>query len=165
MDLIIRRMKKEHWDQVKAIYLEGIKTGNATFQTDVPTSDSWAKGHIPNCSFIAVLGDEIVGWAALSPVSDTCIYAGVAEVSVYVGQNYKDKGIGKTLLEQLIKESEKNGIWTLQAGIFPENIASLNLHTKMGFREVGIRERIGKMHGKWRDIVLIERRSRVTGND
>lgn len=135
MNVTIQNMKSDHYLQVKQIYLEGIATGNATFQSEAPTWKDWDEGHTASCRIIATLGGEIVGWAALSPVSGRCVYAGVAEVSVYAGQDYKGKGFGKVLLQTLIKESEDNGFWTLQAGIFPENKASINLHKKLGFEK------------------------------
>ncbi|QNF28232.1 GNAT family N-acetyltransferase [Metabacillus elymi] len=163
MTVTIQSMRKEHWDQVMKIYLDGISTGNATFQTEVPTWEDWDTGHIANCRLIATIDNQVVGWTALSPVSGRCVYAGVAEVSVYVNSNDKGKGIGNSLLQALIKASEEDGYWTLQAGIFPENKASLALHKKNGFREVGIRKRIGKINGTWRDVVLLERRSDIQG--
>lgn len=161
MKIKIQDMKKEHWDQVKRIYIEGIASGNATFQSEAPTWKEWDEGHISNCRFIATMGNEIIGWTAISSVSGRCVYVGVAEVSVYVGKEYIGRGVGRKLLQVLIKQSEENGFWTLQAGIFPENTASIKLHTKLGFREVGIRERIGKLNGEWRNVVLLERRSNI----
>ncbi|HZH63072.1 MAG TPA: GNAT family N-acetyltransferase [Metabacillus sp.] len=163
MNVIIQNLKSEHWDQVKEIYLDGIATGNATFQMEAPMWEEWDECHTANCRLIATIDNHVVGWSALSPVSGRCVYAGVAELSIYVHSHYKGNGIGHTLLQALIKISEENGYWTLQAGIFPENSASLALHKKNGFREVGIRERIGKMNGVWRDVVLLERRSNVNG--
>ncbi|KKI91460.1 phosphinothricin acetyltransferase [Bacillus sp. SA1-12] len=161
MNVMIQSMRKKHWDQVEKIYLDGISTGHATFQTETPTWNEWDAGHTENCRLIATIDNRVIGWTALSPVSGRCVYAGVAEVSIYVHSEYKGKGIGHSLLQELVKTSEENGYWTLQAGIFPENTASLALHKKNGFREVGIRERIGKMNGVWRDVVLLERRSDV----
>lgn len=151
----------EHWNAVKDIYVQGIVTGLATFQTDAPSWEEWDKSHLPDLRFIALSGKTIAGWAALSPVSSRCVYAGVAEVSLYIHENFKGKGYGTLLLQQLIAESEQQGIWTLQSGIFRENEASIALHKKSGFREVGFREKIGKLHGQWRDTVLMERRSLV----
>lgn len=162
---MIQDLKSKHWDQVKKIYLDGIATGNATFQMEAPMWEEWDESHTENCRLIATIDDQVVGWSALSPVSGRCVYAGVAEVSIYVHSHHKGNGIGHSLLQALIKTSEENGYWTLQAGIFPENTASLALHKKNGFREVGIRERIGKMNGIWRDVVLLERRSHVNGID
>ena len=161
----IDQMLKEDWNQVREIYQEGILTGNATFQKEPPTWEEWDKGHIWECRIVARLDGHVLGWAALSPFSSRCVYAGVAELSIYVGQSSTGKGIGSKLLNTLIVESEQNGYWTLQAGIFPENTASLKLHSKFGFREVGRRERIGKMDGVWRDTILLERRSNVVGID
>lgn len=159
MDFQIKEMTASDWDQVRQIYLEGIATGNATFETDAPSFESWNESHSKTCRLVAKEGKKILGWAALSPVSGRCVYAGVADVSIYIGKSFKGGGIGTALLRSIIELSEKEGFWTLQAGIFPENISSLNLHKKAGFREVGIRERIGKMNGVWRDVALLERRS------
>jgi L-amino acid N-acyltransferase YncA len=156
-------MQPGDWLEVRAIYQEGIATGNATFETETPGWDQWDSSHIPEGRFVARAGRGILGWAALSPVSSRCVYAGVAEVSIYVGQQYSGRGIGRALLEALVVWSEQNGLWTLQAGIFPENEASRALHKKCGFREVGRRERLGQMKGVWRDVLLLERRSKVVG--
>ena len=153
----------EHWESVKKIYEDGIATGNATFQTSAPTWEEWNQAHIPIPRLIAIANDEILGWAALTPVSGRCVYAGVAEISIYIGSIARGKGIGKQLLNQLIEESEKQNIWTLQSGIFPENKASISLHQSAGFRIIGKREKIGMMDGKWRDIVLLEKRSHTIG--
>jgi L-amino acid N-acyltransferase YncA len=164
MNYVVAEMKAVDWEQVRSIYLEGIATGHATFETDAPTWEKWDAGHLRKARLVArsVEGD-ILGWAALSRVSDRCVYGGVAEVSVYVGARGRGRGIGRALLEALIEASERNEIWTLQAGIFPENAASVKLHLSCGFREVGRRERIGKLHGVWRDTLLLERRSRSIG--
>jgi phosphinothricin acetyltransferase len=154
----ISKLEEIHWPQVKEIYEMGIAGGNATFQTTAPTWEEWDRGHIKTCRLIAVK-DTILGWAALSPVSARAVYAGVAEVSIYIHPDAQGQGIGSLLLEKLIKESEQQHFWTLQAGIFPENTASIHLHEKHGFRLVGRRERIGQMNGIWRDTVLMERRS------
>ncbi|MFC0023073.1 GNAT family N-acetyltransferase [Neobacillus cucumis] len=156
-------MQREHWDQIREIYLEGIATGNATFQKVAPSWEEWDSSHVKECRLVARLEEKVLGWAALTPVSGRCVYAGVAEVSIYVSQSNYGKGIGSRLLNSLIEQSEQNGFWTLQSGIFPENVASLKLHSKHGFREVGRRERIGKMDGVWRDTVLLERRSNKVG--
>ncbi|WP_035179345.1 GNAT family N-acetyltransferase [Alkalihalobacterium bogoriense] len=161
--IVIESMKREDWNLVKKIYNEGIATGNATFQTEAPSWEEWDDSHLSECRIVAKLGEEVVGWAALSPVSSRCVYAGVAEVSVYVSQTKAGKGIGSQLLDCLIKQSEENGYWTLQAGIFPENLGSLQLHKKLGFREIGRREKVGKMAGIWRDVLLLERRSQNVG--
>lgn len=161
----ISTMTAEDWPSVRAIYLEGIATGQATFETEAPAWESWDSAHLPFARLIARDEDEIVGWAALSPVSQRCVYGGVAEVSVYVSGSHRGMGIGRQLLTSLIDESEQNGIWTLQAGIFPENVGSLALHHSSGFREVGRRERIGKLSGQWRDTILLERRSAIVGSE
>ncbi|UYZ62495.1 GNAT family N-acetyltransferase [Hymenobacter weizhouensis] len=154
-----------HWPEARAIYEAGIATGNATFTTEAPTWDEWDRGHLPHSRLVAL--DEatgwVLGWAALSPVSGRCVYGGVGEVSVYVAAAARGQGVGRQLLAQLVRESEAHGMWTLQAGIFPENTASLRLHEAAGFRVVGRRERIGQLHGTWRDTLLLERRSAVVG--
>jgi L-amino acid N-acyltransferase YncA len=154
---------EERWDVVREIYAEGIAGGNATFERSVPDWEEWDLRHLPTCRLIARVGNEIVGWAALSKVSTRQVYRGVAEVSIYIAGTARGKGIGGELLAALVRESERNGIWTLQAGIFPENAASIRLHERAGFRVVGRRERIGCMDGRWRDIVFMERRSTVVG--
>lgn len=163
--LEITPLLPEHWPRVRAIYAEGILTGNATFATEPPGWAKWDADHLPDCRFVAQLGEPVVGWAALSPVSGRCVYAGVAEVSVYVAADARGRGVGSALLEALVHASEQHGIWTLQAGIFPENQASLAIHAAAGFRIVGVRERVGQRDGVWRDVVLLERRSRVVGVD
>lgn len=155
-------MDKKHWPAVAEIYKEGIATGNATFEQTCPSWEEWDSDHKKECRFVMFEEDELLGWAALSNVSGRCIYAGVCEVSVYVAARSRGRGIGKNLLNALIAESEKQGIWTLQSGIFPENKASIQLHKNLGFREVGFREKIGKMNGIWRDVVLLEKRSDLT---
>lgn len=156
-------MQPADWTEVRAIYLEGIDTGNATFETAAPSFADWNKAHLPFARLVARLGGGTVGWAALSPVSSRCVYGGVADLSVYVAAASRGAGVGRKLLNALIVESERHGIWTLQAGIFPENAASLALHRACGFREVGRRERIGRMYGLWRDTILLERRSTIVG--
>jgi L-amino acid N-acyltransferase YncA len=151
----------EHWPAVKAIYESGLATGHATFQTSAPSLEEWDTAHLKHSRLIAVQDNQVLAWAALTPVSGRCVYAGVAEVSVYVDAERRGQGLGEQLLQALIEESEANGIWTLQAGIFPENIASLKIHEKTGFRQVGVREKIGRMNGIWRDTVLLERRSKT----
>ena len=158
-------MLAANWQDVKRIYEEGIATGDATFQTSAPLWEEWDSSHLQSCRLIAIDENKVIGWAALTPVSGRCVYAGVAEVSVYVAREARDKGVGKKLLEALIKESEKNNLWTLQAGIFPENISSIKIHEACGFRLIGRREKIGKMNGKWRDTILLERRSNLVGVD
>ncbi|HET7461912.1 MAG TPA: GNAT family N-acetyltransferase [Longimicrobium sp.] len=152
-------MQPAHWDEVRRIYLEGMATGNATFQAEAPAWEAWDAGHHPHSRLVALEDERVAGWAALSPVSARPVYAGVAEVSVYVAASHRGRGVGGALLGALIRGSEENGIWTLQAGIFPENVASITLHERHGFRIVGRRERIGRLHGTWRDVLLLERRS------
>lgn len=159
--MIVRALQQQDWESVRAIYLQGIATGHATFQTKAPTWDEWDKSHLQTGRMAAVADGLIAGWCALSPVSSRPVYAGVAEVSVYIHENYRGRGIGAKLLDMLVHESENNGIWTLQAGIFPENTASLEIHKKAGFRILGRREKIGRMNGTWRDTILVERRSTV----
>jgi L-amino acid N-acyltransferase YncA len=163
MHFEITAMAPGDWPGVRAIYIEGIATGNATFECTAPEWDRWDAGHLPICRLVARGNGSTVGWAALSPVSARAVYAGVAEVSVYVAEAARGAGIGSALLEALIAESERHGLWTLQAGIFSENRASLAIHDKAGFRVVGTRERLGALNGQWRDVVLMERRSRVAG--
>ena len=164
MEFIITDMKETDWPQVSAIYQEGINTKIATFQNAAPSWEDWNNGHCKTCRLVAKDGDAILGWAALSPVSSRCVYAGVAELSIYISNKYRGQKIGTVLMEELIKQSEEDGFWTLQSGIIKENIASLNLHKKCGFREIGFREKVGKMDtGKWHDVVLVERRSDIVG--
>jgi len=162
MDLIVRPMTAEDWPEVARVYVEGIETGMATFETTVPSWEEWNAVHLPFARLVACHQDStaLQGWAALSRVSARPVYAGVAEVSVYVAKDARGSGIGRILLTQLIRDSETNGIWTLQAGIFPENEASISLHRSLGFRVVGRRERIGQLHGIWRDTILLERRAK-----
>lgn len=157
--VVIRRARPGDWPRIAAIYEAGIATRNATFETEVPSQAEWDAGHLEEHRLVATEDDRVVGWVALSGYSDRCCYRGVAEVSVYVDPEAQGKGIGRALLEQAVAESEAAGIWTLQAGIFPENEASLALHRRCGFRVVGRRERIGQLDGVWRDVVLLERRS------
>lgn len=164
-EIRIEPMDSEDWTRVQAVYQEGIATGNATFETEAPDWNAWNTSHLAEGRLVARSDGSLVGWAALSPVSSRCVYAGVAEVSVYVGEAARGQGVGRALLEALIEASEQAGIWTLQAGIFPENVASLVLHKHCGFREVGRRQRLGKMDGVWRDVLLLERRSQVVGVD
>lgn len=165
MDYQIESMNKNDWEQVRIIYLEGLATGNATFETSAPSWEDWNNGHLPHSRLVVRSNGTVLGWAALSPVSKRQVYNGVAEVSVYVGENGRGKGIGSALLKFLIENSEQNGIWTLQASIFPENTASVKLHLQFGFREVGKRERIAKLAGVWRNTVILERRSQSVGID
>jgi phosphinothricin acetyltransferase len=162
-NLIFRELKETDWKSVSRIYQEGLDTGHATFETSIPSWQDWNSGHIKECRIIAEIDNTVVGWTALSPVSSRCVYEGVAEVSVYISPKYSRQKIGSKLLKRLIEESETNGIWTLQAGIFPENKGSIIIHERLGFRKVGYREKIGKMNGVWRDNLLLERRSDVIG--
>ena len=161
--ITLDKMLPADWEAVKQIYEEGIATGNATFQQQAPNWEEWNNDHLSHSRIIAKEDGTILGWAALTPVSGRCVYAGVAEVSVYVSDKARGKGLGKKLLQKLIEESEANNIWTLQAGIFPENIGSIKIHNASGFRTLGVRERIGQMNGIWRDTVLMERRSKIIG--
>lgn len=166
MSYQIEEMHPKDWEQVQAIYLEGIRTGNATFETDAPAWENWDKGHIKSPRLVARSTDgKIMGWAALSPYSGRHVYRGVAELGIYIGQDYRGQGVGSGLLTALIEKAEQAGFWTLQAGILKENIASRQLHAKAGFREVGYREKIGKLNGEWRDVILMERRSLVAENE
>ena len=156
-------MCPEDWPSVKQIYWEGIATGDASFETSIPEWHVWDKNHLLDCRLVVRMANKIIAWSALSPVSERCIYGGVAEVSIYVAQDSRGKGIATSLLKALIKDSEKKGFWTLQAGIFPENKASINLHLKCGFVQVGLRKKLGKLNGIWRDVILLERRSDKVG--
>ena len=151
------------WDEVARIYAEGIATRLATFESEVPAWEEWDGAHLPGHRLIARDGGRVVGWAALAPVSSRCAYAGVAEVSVYVAAASRSRGVGTALLAALVESSEADGLWTLEAGILPENEASVRMHERCGFRVVGRRERLGRMRGEWRDVLLLERRSAVTG--
>ena len=176
MDYPIVPMPPDLWPAVREIYREGIITGNATFETELPDWEKWDSSHRNQCRLIALEprnetaaevlipldGARVLGWAALSAVSSRLVYAGVAEISVYVASSARGCGVGKALLQALV-QSEANGIWTLQAGIFPENAASISLHKSCGFREVGVRRRIGKLGDRWRDVLLLERRSATAG--
>jgi phosphinothricin acetyltransferase len=161
----IRGLVEGDWEFVRSIYLAGIATGQATFETEAPNWTQWNNSHLPAPRLVAISSNIIAGWAALSRVSTRSVYAGVAEVSVYVSEEMRGQGVGTLLLATLVKESEQAAIWTLQAGIFPDNLASISLHKSCGFREVGTRERIGKLKGVWRDTLLLERRSQLIGND
>ncbi len=170
MKYVIDVMKADDWEQVRSIYLEGIRTGNSTFESNAPDWETWDAAHLGEHRLVVREGNDVVAWAALSSVSTRRVYSGVAEVSLYVATEHRGKGIGSDLLEAVTGSAEKAGLWTLQAGIFPENAASLRLVKKHGFREIGTREKIGKMTyghfaGTWRDVVLVERRSTVTGTE
>ena len=151
------------WDDVARIYAEGIATRLATFETEVPSWQAWDGAHLAEHRLMAREGARAAGWAALAPVSSRCVYAGVAEVSVYVAAAARGHGVGTALLSALVASSEVGGVWTLEAGILPENEASVRMHERCGFRVVGRRERLGRMDGEWRDVLLLERRSRVAG--
>jgi len=163
MDLVIEAMKPSDWPAVRAIYDEGISTKLATFETASPEWEAWDLDHLPECRLVARDGEAVLGWAALSRVSDRCVYGGVAEISVYVAARARGRGVGKRLLSRLVGESEEAGYWTLQAGLFSDNAASIALHLACGFRTVGVRERLGRLDGVWRDVLLMERRSTSTG--
>lgn len=164
MELLIRAMRKDDWETVAAIYKEGIDTKTATFQSDVPSYEAWNQSHIKACRLVAEADNKVVGWTALSPCSSRCVYAGVAEVSIYIKGDYRGKQVGERLMQALIAESEKEGYWTLQSGIFEINSASIGLHKKSGFRMVGCREKIAQdLNGVWQNTVLMERRSPVVG--
>jgi L-amino acid N-acyltransferase YncA len=155
----IRDLRPEDWPDVLRVYEEGMLTGNATFETRLPSWEAWDAAHLAEHRLVATLGDAVVGWAALSPYSDRECYRGVAEVSIYIAERVRGLGFGRRLLGALLESTEAAGIWTLQAGIFPENEASIALHVALGFRVVGVRERLGRLRGIWRDVVLLERRS------
>lgn len=162
-EIAIQPMTADSWADVARIYESGIETKNATFETKAPDWDTWDIAHRQDCRLIALIDEKIVGWAALSNVSSRCVYSGVAEVSVYIDSDFRGMGVGDRLMSDLISESESNGIWTLQAGIFPENTGSLRLHEKHGFRLIGKKERIGKMDDTWREVLHLERRSKIVG--
>jgi L-amino acid N-acyltransferase YncA len=158
-DVRVEDMREDDWPAVRAIYEQGIATGDATFETAVPDWRSWDASHLALPRLVARAGRSVVGWAALSSVSERCAYTGVAEASVYVAEDARGLGVGRLLLDELLVGAERAGIWTVQAGVFPENAASLALHRACGFRTVGTRERLGRLNGRWRDVVLLERRS------
>jgi L-amino acid N-acyltransferase YncA len=158
----VRDLRPDDWPAVRAIYEDGIRSGQATFETEAPSWEEWHASHVEP-RLIAERNGAVVGWAALSAVSDRCCYEGVAEVSVYVADSARGGGVGRALLERLVELSEDAGYWTLSAGVFPENEASLRLHKSCGFREVGVRERLGQLGGEWRDVLLLERRSTLVG--
>ena len=158
----LRELRPDDWPAVRAIYAEGIRSGHATFETETPSWEVWEAAH-PELRLVAERDGAIVGWAALSPVSARRCYRGVGEVSLYVAEEARGAGLGRVLLERLVALSEAAGYWTLTAGVFPENEASLRLHTACGFRQVGVRERLGELGGVWRDVVLLERRSTLVG--
>jgi phosphinothricin acetyltransferase len=157
----VRDLRPGDWPEVARIYEEGIRTVNATFETEVPSWEAWDAAHLDEHRFVGERDARIAGWIALAPVSSRCCYAGVAEISAYVGEQARGQGIGAELLATAIESSERTGIWTLQTGVFPENAPSLGLLQRFGFRALGTQKRIGRLHGVWRDVVLLERRSEV----
>lgn len=160
--LLFAPLTAAHYPAVATIYAEGIATGQATLSTEVPAWEAWDAAHLPHSRLVALTAvGEVAGWAALTPVSGRCVYSGVAEVSVYVGAGFRGRGVGLRLLRELVQQSEQHGIWTLQAGIIQENTPSLRLHEQAGFRLVGVREKLGQLHGQWRNVCLLERRSTV----
>lgn len=163
MSLNIRLFNVSDWDTVSNIYKQGIDTGNATFEADVPDYNAWIKKFHPHLLWVAEIKNEVVGWAGMQPISARKVYEGVVEVTIYIDMKHTGQGIGKALMHHLIDESEKAGIWTLYASIFPENTASVRLHRSAGFREIGYREKIGQLGGEWRNTILFERRSKKVG--
>jgi L-amino acid N-acyltransferase YncA len=159
----IEKLTENHWPEVRAIYESGVATGNANFSHNMPDWDAWNKTHVKNCRLVATENGRVLGWAALTAISDHCVFAGVAEASVYIAEGSRGKGIGKKLLSGLVKLSEENNFWTLEARIFTENLASIKIHEENGFRIIGSRERIGQLNGVWRDTLLLERRSVKVG--
>jgi phosphinothricin acetyltransferase len=159
MTLELDAMRPDDWPAVRAIYEAGIATGNATFETAAPGWPAWDAAHLAEHRLVARIDGRVAGWTALAPVSDRCAYAGVAEDSIYVAPEAQGQGVGRALLAAVVASAEQAGIWTVQTGIFPENQASIRLHEACGFRVVGVRERFGRLHGRWRDVVLLERRS------
>ena len=159
----VEPLRAGHWPEVARIYAEGVASRNATFETSVPSWQDWDRAHLAEHRFVAIENGAVLGWAALVPVSDRCVYAGVVENSVYVAETAQGRGVGRALLDALVASTEAAGIWTIQTGVFPENEASVRLHERAGFRVVGRRERLGKLDGVWRDVLLLERRSGVVG--
>ena len=155
----VEPLRPEHAAAVLDVYAEGIATGQATFETRVPSWEDWDQARLPEHRFVAVDGDRILGWVAVSPVSARAAYAGVVEHSIYVAAAARGRGVGAALMTRLVDSCDRGGVWTIQSGVFPENVASLALHARFGFRRVGVRERIGRRDGRWRDVVLLERRS------
>lgn len=162
--MTINLFEEKHWPDVREIYRQGLEGRNATFETEVPEYAGWIKKFHPHLLSVAVDNNQIIGWAGLQPVSARKVYQGVVEVTIYVHNDSAGKGVGTALMKHLISESEKAGIWTLYASIFPENTASIRLHVSNGFREIGYREKIAQLDGKWRNTVLFERRSKIVGN-
>ncbi|MFC4559551.1 GNAT family N-acetyltransferase [Virgibacillus kekensis] len=162
-NIVINKMVKEDWADVRDIFIEGIETRNATFETEAPSWEIWDAGHFEECRLVVREGEKVIGWAALSPISDRSAHRGVAEVSIYLSSLSIGKGLGTELLQKLVECSENKGFWTLQTSIFPENQSSIRLHKKCGFAVVGVRKRLGMLDGEWRDVVILERRSKVVG--
>jgi len=163
MNPTIRLFHKDDWNAVSEIYEQGLLTRNATFETQSPDYDTWIDKFNADLLWVAASDNRVIGWAGLKPVSEREVYRGVVEVSIYIHKNVSGKGIGTALMKHLISESENAGIWTLYASIFPENTASIRLHVRAGFREIGYRERIAQLDDKWRNTVLFERRSKIVG--
>jgi phosphinothricin acetyltransferase len=161
--MLIRSMVRADFPSIKSIYQQGIDTGHATFQVEANDWDEWDISTMSVCRLVSVIENNVVAWAALSAISSRCVYVGRAEVSIYVDEQHRGTGIGSSLLKGLIKSSEEEGIWSLEASIFPENKASLSIHKKNGFIVVGLREKLGKMNNHWRDLILMERRSLIVG--
>ncbi len=157
--MLIRELLEDDWPAVKEIYEQGIAGRNATFETEAPPWEAWDGAHLSRHPLVAEEAGRVLGWAALSPVSERCCYRGVAENSIYVAEEARGRGVGRALLERLVADAEAAGIWTIQTGIFPENATSIGLHKRCGFRVVGVRERLGQLDGVWRDVVILERRS------
>jgi phosphinothricin acetyltransferase len=160
---VLRPFTPSDWPAVRAIYEEGIATGNATFEQEPPSWEEWDRSHLAACRLVAEQAGRVIGWAALSRVSDRCVYGGVAEVSLYVAAAARGHGVGRALLQALVEASEREGLWTLQAGVFPENWASVRIHERCGFRVVGRRDKLGRLRDRWRDVLLLERRSATVG--
>ena len=163
LDIIIDTTQDSDWEQVRAIYLEGLATGQASFETEAPSWEHWDKAHLRHSRMVARDGERVVAWAALTPMSRRRCYAGVAEVSFYVSAAHHGRGLGKRLLSELVASSERHGIWTLYGSTFPENEASLRAQSACGFRVMGRRARIAQRHGAWRDTIITERRSKIAG--
>jgi phosphinothricin acetyltransferase len=163
-DVRVERMRPGHWPAVRAIYAAGIATGNATLEREAPEWDAWDAGHRADCRLVAVDGDRVLGWVALSPYSARRVYEGVAWLSVFIAPDAQGRGIGRALVEAAVEASEAAGVWTVMVGILPENAASLTLHERVGFRRIGVQRRVGQdASGRWRDVVLMERRSTTVG--